>query len=171
MPNPIKSSDIYQDDGAIERAIEQLSRLGKQIEEVQKTGQGLSAQLKKQNVAQDSGRQQILQSAKAADRLAKEQEKLRQAYSDQEKEILRLREERKKANRQTRLEIKAANAAKGSYEQLSAQYSINKQRLNAMTQAQRDAAEASEGLVTRTKEIYEEMKTLQEETGKTSLSD
>lgn len=170
MPNPIKSSDIYQDDGAIERAIEQLGRLGKQIEEVEKVARQYSVELKKTNVAQEDGRKQVMQASKAADRLAKEQEKLKQAYSDQEKEILRLREQRKQANRQTRLEIKAANAAKGSYNALSAQYALNKKRLNEMTQAQRDAAEASEGLVTKTAEIYEEMKRLQKETGKTALN-
>src|SRR6056297_2326183 len=170
MPNPIKSSDIYVDDGAITSAIEALGRLGKQIDNVEASAKQLQAQLKKQSAAQETGRKVISESAKAASRLEKEQEKLKQAYSDQEKEIARLREERKKANRQTRLEIKAANAAEGSYNALSAQYAINKQRLNDMTQAQRDAAEASEGLVTQTREIYEEMKRLQTETGKTALN-
>ncbi|MCJ8335758.1 MAG: hypothetical protein MJH10_16220 [Epibacterium sp.] len=170
MPNPIKSSDIYQDDGAITRAIEQLGRLGKQIEEVEKVAKRYGESLKGANVAQESGKKQITETAKAANQLAKEKEKLTREYREQEAELIKLREERKKATRQTRLEIKAANAAKDSYDGLSAQYSLNKTRLNAMTQAQRDAAEASEGLVTKTKEIYEEMKRLQKETGKTALN-
>jgi hypothetical protein len=170
MANPIKASDIYVDDGAISRAIEELGRLGKQIEEVQKVAAQYAKTLKTANVAQEDGRKQITEATKAADRLAKEKEKLTREYRDQEKELIKLREERKRNTQQARLEIKAANAAKGSYNALSAQYSLNKQRLNEMTQAQRDAAEASEGLVTKTAEIYEEMKRLQKETGKTALN-
>ena len=170
MANPIKASDIYVDDGAITRAIEELGRLGKQIEEVQKVAEQYSKTLKTANVAQEAGRKQVTEATKAADRLAKEKEKLTREYRDQEKELIKLREERKKNTRQARLEIKAAQAAQGSYNALSAQYSLNKQRLNEMTQEQRDAAEASEGLVTKTREIYEEMKRLQKETGKTALN-
>jgi hypothetical protein len=170
MANPIKASDIYVDDGAITRAIEELGRLGQQIEQVQKVAKKYADSIKTANVAQEDGRKQITEATKAADRLAKEKEKLTREYREQEKELIKLREERKKNTRQATLEIKAANAAKGSYNALSAQYSLNKQRLNEMTQAQRKAAEASEGLVTKTKEIYKEMKRLQEETGKTSLN-
>jgi len=170
MANPIKASDIYVDDGAISRAIEELGRLGKQIEEVQKVAKQYSKTIKTANVAQEDGRKSITEAAKAADRLTKEKEKLTKEYQEQEKELIKLREERKKNTRQARLEIKAANAAKGSYNALSAQYSLNKKRLNEMTQAQRDAAEASEGLVSKTAEIYEEMKRLQKETGKTALN-
>jgi hypothetical protein len=170
MANPIKASDIYVDDGAITRAIEELGRLGQQIEQVQKVAKKYADSIKTANVAQEDGRKQITEATKAADRLAKEKEKLTREYREQEKELIKLREERKKNTRQATLEIKAANAAKGSYNALSAQYSLNKQRLNEMTQAQRDAAEASEGLVTKTAEIYEEMKRLQKETGKTALN-
>jgi len=170
MANPIKASDIYIDDGAITRAIEELGRLGQQIEQVQKVAKKYADSIKTANVAQEDGRKQITEATKAADRLAKEKEKLTREYREQEKELIKLREERKKNTRQATLEIKAANAAKGSYNALSAQYSLNKQRLNAMTQEQRDAAEASEGLVTKTREIYEEMKRLQKETGKTALN-
>lgn len=170
MANPIKASDIYIDDGAITRAIEELGRLGQQIEQVQKVAKKYADSIKTANVAQEDGRKQITEATKAADRLAKEKEKLTREYRDQEKELIKLREERKRNTQQARLEIKAANAAKGSYNALSAQYSLNKQRLNEMTQAQRDAAEASEGLVTKTAEIYKEMKRLQKETGKTALN-
>lgn len=170
MANPIKASDIYVDDGAISRAIEELGRLGKQIEEVQKVAAQYAKTLKTANVAQEAGQKQITEATKAADRLAKEKEKLTREYRDQEKELIKLREQRKENTRQTRLEIKAAKAAAGSYNALSAQYSLNKQRLNAMSKEQREAAEASEGLVTKTREIYEEMKRLQKETGKTALN-
>jgi len=126
--------------------------------------------IKTANVAQEDGRKSITEAAKAADKLTKEKEKLTKEYRDQEKELIKLREERKKNTQQARLEIKAAKAAAGSYNALSAQYSLNKRRLNEMTQEQRDAAEASDGLVTKTREIYEEMKRLQKETGKTALN-
>jgi hypothetical protein len=168
--NPIKASDIYQDDGAISKGIEQLGLLGKEIKKIHGVLSDLEKVVSKSNVAQESGRDEVMKAAKEVDRLAKEEEKLRKAYSDQEKEIAKLREERKKINRQTRNEIKLANSAKGSYDELSAQYSLNKQRLNAMSREQRKAAEASEGLVTQTRKIYEEMKELQKETGKTALN-
>lgn len=170
MPNPIKASDLYIDDGAISRAIEQLGRLGKQIEEVEKVARKHQEVVKGLNTAKQKSKDILIKETSAIDRLEREHEKLTQAYSEQEKEVIRLREARKEANRQTRLEVKAAKSAKDSYNGLSAQYALNKKRLNEMSAAQRDAAEASEGLVSKTADIYKEMKRLQKETGKTSLN-
>ncbi|MFR8207469.1 MAG: hypothetical protein ACLU99_15045 [Alphaproteobacteria bacterium] len=69
-----------------------------------------------------------------------------------------------------KLTTRLNQSAEGSYNRLSAQYSINKIYLNNMTVEEREATEEGRKLVAETKAIYEEMKRLQEATGKTSLN-
>jgi len=170
MANPIKASDLYQDDGAIERAIKQLGELQIAIDALRRESASLTVQVKKQNSTTSAGREEIASAAKQADALAKEHEKLSEAYSDTNKEIQKLRAERNKANQLAKAEAKLADAAAGSYDALSAQYTINKLRLNAMSEEQRKATQAGRELEASTKAIYEEMKSLQEATGKTTLN-
>lgn len=66
--------------------------------------------------------------------------------------------------------IKINQSAEGSYNRLSAQYSLNKIYLNNMTKAERENTGEGRKLVEQTKEIYEEMKRLQEATGKFQLN-
>ena len=58
----------------------------------------------------------------------------------------------------------------GSYEHLSAQYSLNKIVLNGLSDEYRKSTEEGRKLVAETDALYQEMKRLQEETGKTSLN-
>ena len=80
-------------------------------------------------------------------------------------------------NRQADIEAKKAKLQviinkekEGSYNSLSAQYSLNKIKLNAMSQAERETTETGKALVKETYEIYQAMIRAQEATGKYSLS-
>ena len=73
-------------------------------------------------------------------------------------------------NQVNKLEAKLLASKEGSYNKLSAQYSLNKIRLNQMSKAQRENTEEGRKLVQQSADLYEEMKRLQEETGKNQLS-
>lgn len=112
----------------------------------------------------DSARSTILaQIEMAENRLAvarsKENEQLK-LYST------RIRE----ANKIAELTATINNSAEGSYDRLSAQYALNKIKLNAMSKEERSAAESGKILEDQTREIYTEMIRLQEATGNHRLS-
>ena len=176
MPNnnPIKYSDLVAPDNAITDLITQLQDLMKQYKEtaggIKAEAQQLVESIKKVSGATDDGRNATKQAATDADRLAKAQRDLAFAQSETAKEIAELKAAQNEANQINKLTVKLNNSAEGSYDRLSAQYSLNKIRINAMTQAERDQAEETEGLITKTRELYEEMKRMQEETGKHQLN-
>ena len=170
MANPIKSSDLIIDDGAIKAMTEQLKELRGEIDAINKKTVQYEKQTQKANVVNKQGQEQIEKMAKEAVKLQRAKDKLAEAESELGKRLALVREETKKANRQTRLQIKLNESAEGSYNQLSAQYSLIKERLNAMSKAQRETTEEGQKLVKQSKAIYQEMKRLQEETGKTALN-
>lgn len=174
MANPIKSSDLYQNTGELEVLLGQLVAVEDQYKQLIKTTQAdavkLNVELKKLNVTQKDHKDSIQATASEAEKLRKAQKKYEESLSDVQTEIVKVREATKQNNREKRLEVKLANSAAGSYDALSAQYSLNKIRLNAMTKAQRETTKEGQDLVKTTAEIYEEMKRLQEETGKHTLN-
>ena len=174
METPIKYSDLIRPDDSIEKAIQQLEELQKQYAamaaEIKKQSSEIANGLKNVNGATEQGREKIETAAKETDKLAAAQKQLAFAQSETGKELLKLRAQISDVNAATKKQIALNNAAEGSYNQLSAQYAINKQRLNAMSAAEREAAEQSEKLVTKTREIYEKMKELQKETGQAQLN-
>ncbi len=176
MPNnnPIKYSDLVAPDNAITDLITQLQDLMKQYKEtaggIKAEAQQLVDSIKKVSGATEDGRSATKQAATDADRLAKAQRDLAFAQSETAREIAELKAAQSEANQINKLTVKLNNSAEGSYNRLSAQYSLNKIRINSMTDAERENAEQTEGLITKTRELYEEMKRLQEETGKHQLN-
>ena len=172
--NPIHYSDLIVPDDAIERLIEQLNELnavyGKTLDQVKKEAEGLIASLKKVSGATAEGRSTTREAATEAERLAQKQKELRNAQAQNVLEIAKLKREQREANEIAKLTERLNSSAAGSYNRLSAQYSLNKMRLNQMSEAERQAAERTEGLVTKTKQLYEQMKKLQAETGKMQLN-
>ena len=176
MPNnnPIKYSDLVAPDNSITDLITQLQELTKQYKEtaggIKAEAQQLVDSIKKVSGATEDGRGATKQAATDADRLAKAQRDLAFAQSETAREIAELKAAQSEANQINKLTVKLNNSAEGSYNRLSAQYSLNKIRINSMTDAERENAEQTEGLITKTRELYEEMKRLQEETGKHQLN-
>lgn len=172
--NPLKYSDLIQPDKSIENAISQLKELNDIYSQMSKSVKdkaiSLSAELKNVSGATESGRSTTRKAASDADKLEKAYENLRFAYSDTAKKIAELNAEKTEQSQIDRLLAKINSSAEGSYKRLSAQYSLNKIYINNMTKAEREEAEAREGLITKTRELYEEMKRLQEETGKHQLN-
>lgn len=104
------------------------------------------------------------------DPLIQAQEKLAYAKSDENKQLKLYSTQIKEANQIAQLQVTIANSAEGSYNRLSAQYALNKIKLNQMSQAEREAADGGKKLETETAAIYQQMIKLQEATGNYRLS-
>lgn len=104
------------------------------------------------------------------DPLVQAQEKLAYAQSDENKQLKLYSTQIKEANQIAQLQVQIANSAEGSYNRLSAQYALNKIRLNQMSGAEREAADSGKKLEAETNAIYQQMIKLQEVTGNYRLS-
>lgn len=171
---PIKYSDLVKPDNSIEELIKQLTELKDTytdaLASIKAEAIQLAATLQKVSGATEDGRKKTKKAADDADRLARAQKELAFAESDAAKKLAELNLAKQEANQINKLIIKINQSAEGSYNRLSAQYSLNKIYLNNMTKAERENTEEGRKLVEQTKEIYEEMKRLQEATGKFQLN-
>ena len=104
------------------------------------------------------------------DQLAQAKQKLEQARSEENQELQKVNAEIRQANQLAKLQAQLNNSAVGSYNQLAAQYEINKIKLNAMGQQQRATTAEGKKLEEETLAIYRQMIYLQEATGNYRLS-
>ncbi|MBO7330907.1 MAG: phage tail tape measure protein [Alistipes sp.] len=179
--NPIRYQDLIAPDDSIEKLIGQLEQLqevyGKMAEDIKRQASELSASLTKVSGATQQGQKAIKDSNSEAAKLEKAYKQLDFALSQTAKEIARLNAVKREANNYNKQmvlrgkeEIKTMEQIKNaSYQQLSAQYSLNKAYLNSLTAADRKIKSNKE-LIKTTKEIYEQMKRLQADTGKMQLN-
>jgi len=172
--NPIKYSDLVSPDNSITDLIKQLDELSdtytNALKNIRAEAIQLSAVLKTVSGATEEGRRTTKNASDDAERLAKAQRELAFAESENAKKLAELKHAQQEANAINKLLIKINNSAEGSYNRLSAQYSLNKIYLNNMSLAEREGTEAGRKLEEETKAIYEEMKRLQEATGKHQLN-
>lgn len=171
---PIKYSDLIAPDNSINELITKLEQLGSTfattIAGIKQQASGLAASLQQVNGATHQGQQATQQAAKETDKLAQAQKQLSFAQSENAKELAKLKSQIKETNDITKLQEKLNRSVEGSYNRLSAQYSLNKIKLNQMSQAERENTAAGRQLVKETNDIYQRMKQLQEVTGKYQLN-
>ena len=179
--NPIRYQDLITPDDSIEKLIGQLEQLqevySKMAEDIKRQASELAASLTKVSGATEQGRKAIKNSNTDAAKLEKAYKQLDFALSQTAKEIARLNVVRREANNYNKQmvlrgkeEIKTMEQIKNaSYQQLSAQYSLNKAYINSLSAADRKIKSNKE-LIKSTKEIYEQMKRLQADTGKMQLN-
>ena len=172
-PNPIYYRDLITPDNSITDLIAQLDALIAKYNTVKSNIQS-AAQQAAQSMSNLSGateeqREQIQLLTTASDRLTK-------AYKDSadaESETYRRRQQVitavKEQQRIDKLIVEINNSKEGSYKRLSAQYRLNKIRLNEMTAEERRTVGVGKELETETRQIYEEMSRLQQATGKYTL--
>lgn len=172
--NPIKYSDLISPDNSITDLIKQLDELSdtytNALKNIKAEAIQLAEILKKVSGATEDGRKTTKKAADDAERLARAQRDLAFAESENAKKLAELKLAQQEANQINKLIVKINQSAEGSYNRLSAQYSLNKIYLNNMTKAKRENTEEGRKLVAQTKGIYEEMKRLQEATGKFQLN-
>jgi len=182
--NPIYSSDLFKDDGSIKNLIEQvkeldaiMSILDKQRATNEKRAKKMQQSVRKMNATQIEHQEvledEVREIARLRDqqvKLTKAQERLNASRTEAGLRLADIKEQQRKVNQINKLTVKLVNSAEGSYDKLSAQYSLNKIKLNQMSEAQRQNTEEGQKLEQQTREIYEEMKRLQEATGKFALN-
>lgn len=172
--NPIKYSDLVKPDDSITKLIAQLDQLSdaymNTLQNIKSEAITVKAALEGVSGATENGRKTIRGASNDTDKLTQAARDLAFAESENAKRLAELKQAQKEANELNKLTTRLNQSAEGSYNRLSAQYSINKIYLNNMTVEEREATEEGRKLVAETKAIYEEMKRLQEATGKTSLN-
>lgn len=172
--NPIKYSDLVKPDDSITKLIAQLDQLSdaymNTLQNIKSEAITVKAALEGVSGATENGRKTIRGASNDTDKLTRAARDLAFAESKNAKRLAELKQAQKEANELNKLTTRLNQSAEGSYNRLSAQYSINKIYLNNMTVEEREATEEGRKLVAETKAIYEEMKRLQEATGKTSLN-
>lgn len=164
------NSQLREMDKALKPAVQSISKLEKAERELaylqSEEGQNL-LKIKKQIHEITSSRKKEKQEL---DKVAMAYEKLLKAKSDENIKIQELNQQILEANRLAKLQAQLNNAATGSYNQLSAQYEINKIKLNAMGAEQRNLTKEGRELEKQTLLIYKQMIHLQEVTGNHKLS-
>lgn len=104
------------------------------------------------------------------DEVAQAQERLKAAQAASREQAHELNIQAREANRIAKLQAQLNLSEAGSYNQLAAQYELNKIRLNAMSAAEREAEGAGKQLEAETLALYVQMQKLQEATGNHRLS-
>lgn len=174
MANPIRTSQLYTHGQGLKKLERDLIAAQKAYEDlVRKTEQ--DAGKLKQNLSglspnTGSGRRDIAAAAGQASKLERAQKKYNEALSDNAVELAKVKRATAEQNRIAKLQARLVTSVAGSYDALSAEYSLNKIELNKLSAAERENNEEAKALEEQTKAIFEEMKRLQEATGKTSLN-
>lgn len=179
--NPIRYQDLITPDESIEKLIGQLEQLNTvytgMANEVKTQAQGIASSLKTISGATAEGRKATKDASDEAKRLEKAYKALDAALATNAKEIAKLNIVRREANNYNKQMVLRGNEeiktrkqiAEASYQQLSAQYSLNKAYINTLNATDRQV-KANKELIQTTKEIYEQMKRLQADTGKMQLN-
>lgn len=171
--NPIKYKDLILPDDSIENLIKQLdeandayNNIGNSIKQ---RAQTISIAMHQVSGATSESRDAIRGYSDQAQKLLKAERDLNFARSETAQKIAELKAMQKDEQTITKLTVQLNRSAEGSYDALSAQYSLNKIRLNAMTQSERENTEVGKQLEAETAAIYEKMNNLQKATGKYTL--
>jgi len=172
--NPIKYSDLVKEDGSIEKLIQQLEQLrtiySSTLRDINREAIQLARSQQQVSGATQAGQRSIRSSSTEVDRLSRAYRELNHAESENAVRIAELRQAQREANEINRLTVRLNQSAEGSYNRLSAQYSLNRIYLNNMTRAERDNTQAGRELTEQTRELRAEMQRLQAATGNNSLN-
>lgn len=172
--NPIRYSDLVAPDNSIEKLIDQLDELVAKYDSAKQKIQGAAADVAKslQGVsgATEEQRKAIQVATEQSDKLVTEYRDITSASWKATQAFAEATAAKKESAQIDKLITQINTSAEGSYNRLSAQYRLNKMRLDAMSLAEREGTEAGRALEAETKAIYEEMKRLQEATGKHQLN-
>lgn len=170
----IKYSDLIQPDSSIKDAITQLEGLQKiydsMLKRIEEGAKGLQKPISEGGGATEEGRKKIDAYEKQVRSLANAEIQLKLALTETAQEIAVLKKQTADQNYLNKLQAKLANSMAGSYNALSAQYELNKIKMNNLSQAYLENTEAGKKLVKETSEIYAAMDKYQKSTGKHTLS-
>ena len=172
-PNPIRYSDLIKPDSSITDLIAQLNALIAKYEEmkgkISASASDLAKSLGSMSGATEQQREAIAGISEQSEKLAREYKAVADAQRSASLQEQRANAAKREATQIDKLLVQLQKSKEGSYNRLSAQYRLNKIRLNEMSLAERQGTEAGRQLETETRLIYEEMSRLQKATGKYTL--
>lgn len=173
-PNPIYYRDLITPDDSITKLMDQLDELINKYDGAKQKIQGAAAEITKglQGVAgaSEEQRKAIQLATEQSDKLVAEYRDVTTAQWKATQAFAEAAAAKKESAQIDKLVTQINTSVEGSYNRLSAQYRLNKIRLNEMSAAERQGTEAGRALEQETAAIYEEMKRLQEATGKHQLN-
>ena len=173
-PNPIYYRDLITPDDSITNLMDELDELITKYDGAKQKIQGAAAEIAKgmQNVsgASEEQRKAIQLATEQSDKLVAEYRDVTTAQWKATQAFAEAAAAKKESAQIDKLITQINTSVEGSYNRLSAQYRLNKIRLNEMSAAERSGTEADRALEQETAAIYEEMKRLQEATGKHTLN-
>ena len=173
-PNPIYYRDLITPDDSITKLMDQLDELITKYDGAKQKIQGAAAEIAKgmQGVsgATEEQRKNIQLATEQSEKLVAEYRDVTTAQWKATQAFAEATAAKKESAQIDKLITQINTSAEGSYNKLSAQYRLNKIRLNEMSAAERAGTEAGRALEAETNAIYEEMKRLQEATGKHTLN-
>ena len=173
-PNPIYYRDLITPDDSITKLMDQLDELITKYDGAKQKIQGAAAEISKglQGVAgaSEEQRKSIQLATEQSDKLVAEYRDVTTAQWKATQAFAEAAAAKKESAQIDKLVTQINTSVEGSYNRLSAQYRLNKIRLNEMSAAERQGTEAGRALEQETAAIYEEMKRLQEATGKHQLN-
>ena len=173
-PNPIYYRDLITPDDSITNLMDQLDELITKYDGAKQKIQGAAAEIAKgmQNVsgASEEQRKTIQLATEQSEKLVAEYRDVTTAQWKATQAFAEAAAAKKESAQIDKLITQINTSVEGSYNRLSAQYRLNKIRLNEMSAAERAGTETGRALEQETAAIYEEMKRLQEATGKHTLN-
>ena len=163
MEDPIKFEELIDVNDEFVRLTAQVVQLNDALKDIKTSASGLKESLG--GLSGANGASGIGSAAGEADRLAEAQKKLEDTLRKTEKAIADLNKQKSLNTKEAKLQKTIADSEVGSYNQLSAQYSLAKIKLNAMSQATRENTIAGKELEAESARLYAQMIKLQEATG------
>lgn len=156
--------DSKRDNTAEGRALEaQIKSLGAQVK-------ALDDRLKPATASMSQDQLETRQATDVTEKLAKAKAKLAVTQSAEYEELIKTNIAQREANRETKLRAQLAESEVGSYNNMAAQYELNKIKLKQLALANRELTEDEKKLVAETYTLRNEMKKFQEMTGVHTLS-
>ena len=172
-PNPIRYSDLISPDNSIVNLIQQLDELIAKYEGLRSKIQGAAQQtaqsMNNLSGATEEQRAEIIMLYEESEKLAKHYEQFNKAEREAYRQKQSVIQATKEQTQIDKLLVEINNSAEGSYKRLSAQYRLNKIRLNEMSSAIRFGTKEGQALERESRLLYEEMSRLQQATGKYTL--
>lgn len=174
MENPLPYDEFLNFDQILANLIKRLEQVEsaykKMTDDVVADAKTMKAALEKAASSGALDDAALAQNTREVDKLTKAYNNYNTAMSETAKEIARLQQATREENRLSALAAKSVQAMEGSYDQLSAQYSVNRIAINKLSQEYLENTEAGKKLIKETNEIRQRMIKLQEATGNHSLS-
>lgn len=120
--NPIKASDLIQNDGTIDKLIDDLEKLRdkyvKSMDEIRKKANALDQTLQKLSGSTEQQKQTAQESAAEADRMSRAYKEMKKQLSEIQQELERLKKSQQDSTKQTQQQTQSTKAETQAFDEL-----------------------------------------------------